>query len=41
MQRVAYPSTAATGLTVFDTDPTGEAAADFVILKNELTQLLK
>ena len=41
MQRVAYPSTAATGQTVFDTDPSGEAAADFVILKNELTQLLK
>ena len=41
MQRVAYPSTAATGQTVFDTDPSGEAAADFVILKSELTQLLK
>jgi chromosome partitioning protein len=41
MQRVAYPSTAATGQTVFDIDPTGDAAGDFVILKNELSQLLK
>lgn len=40
MQRVAYPSTAATGRTVFDVEPTGEAAGDFVALKNELIQLL-
>lgn len=41
MQRVAYPGTAATGQTVFDTDPTGDAAADFRALKTELAQLLK
>ena len=41
MQRVAYPSTAATGQTVFDNDADGDAAADFRALKNELVQLLK
>ena len=41
MQRVAYPSTAATGQTVFDIEPNGDAAADFRALKNELVLLLK
>ena len=41
MQRVAYPSTAATGQTVFDIEPNGDAATDFLALKNELVQLLK
>lgn len=41
MQRVAYPGSAATGRTVFDTDPDGEAAADFIALKNEIIQILK
>lgn len=41
MQRVIYPGSAATGLTAFDIDNDGEAAADFRALKDELTQLLK
>lgn len=41
MQRVAYPGSAATGRTVFDIDPDGEAAADFIALKNEIIQILK
>ena len=40
MQRVVYPSTAATGKTAFDIDPNGEAATDFNALKDELIQLL-
>lgn len=40
-QRVIYPGTAATGKTVFDVESNGDAAADFVALKNELEQLIK
>lgn len=41
MQRVIYPGSAATGKTVFDIDADCEAAEDFRVLKDELTQLLK
>jgi chromosome partitioning protein len=40
-QRVSYPGTAATGKTVFDTEPNGDAAAEFRALKNEIEQLIK
>lgn len=40
-QRVIYPGTAATGRTVFDSEPNGDAANDFISLKNEIEQLLK
>lgn len=40
-QRVIYPGTAATGRTVFDTDPSGDAARDFMELKNEIEQIFK
>lgn len=40
-QRVIYPGTAATGRTVFDSEPSGDAANDFISLKNEIEQLLK
>lgn len=40
-QRVSYPGTAATGGTVFDTEPNSDAAKDFMALKNEIELLLK
>lgn len=40
-QRVVYPGTAATGKTVFDVDAAGDAAADFVALKNEIEKIIK
>jgi chromosome partitioning protein len=40
-QRVIYPGTAVSGLTAFDSDPNGEAAKDFIALKNEIELLLK
>ena len=40
-QRVIYPGTAALGETVFDSEPDGDAARDFILLKNEIEQLLK
>ncbi|MBC3864316.1 AAA family ATPase [Undibacterium jejuense] len=39
-QRVIYPGTAATGKTVFDTDPTGDAAQEFDVLKNEIKEFI-
>jgi chromosome partitioning protein len=41
MQRVIYPGSAASGKTVFDQDTSGEAATDFLALKDEITQILK
>lgn len=41
MQRVVYPGTAATGQTAFDMDEKGDAASDFLALKDELMSLLK
>jgi chromosome partitioning protein len=41
MQRVIYPGSAANGKTVFDLDVNGEAAMDFLALKDEITQILK
>lgn len=41
MQRVAYPGSAATGKTVFDSESESDAAQDFRTLKNELMQILK
>lgn len=38
-QRVAYPGSASSGKTVFDIDPTGDAAADFMKLRDEVVQL--
>ena len=40
-QRVSYPTTAASGTTVLDTDPQGDAAAEIRALLDELTQKLK
>jgi chromosome partitioning protein len=40
-QRVSYPSTAATGTTVCDAEPEGEAAREMAALANEIKQLLK
>jgi chromosome partitioning protein len=40
-QRVSYPSTAATGKTIFEAEPEGEAAREIVALANEITHLLK
>jgi chromosome partitioning protein len=40
-QRVSYPSTAATGKTIFEVEPEGEAALEIVALANEITHLLK
>ncbi len=39
-QRVIYPSSAATGTTAIDQDPTGEAAAEIRALAEEVRQLL-
>jgi chromosome partitioning protein len=39
-QRVVYPGTAASGKTVFDTEPNGDAAGEFIALKNELEALI-
>lgn len=39
-QRVSYPSTAATGTTVCDAEPEGEAAREMTALANEIKQLL-
>lgn len=39
-QRVSYPTTAASGTTVLDTDPNGDAAAEIRALTEELTQKL-
>lgn len=39
-QRVSYPGTAATGTTVLDTEPTGDAAAEIRALVAELKQKL-
>lgn len=39
-QRVSYPSTAATGTTVCDAEPEGEAAREMAALANEIKQLL-
>lgn len=39
-QRVIYPTTAATGTTVFDKDPNGPAAAEMAALAKEVTQML-
>ena len=40
-QRVSYPSTAASGRTVFDTEPSGDAAMDFAVLRDEILHLIK
>lgn len=40
-QRVSYPGTAATGTTVCDAEPEGEAAREMAALANEIKQLLK
>lgn len=40
-QRVSYPSTAATGQTVFDTEPGGDAAHDFIALRDEIIHFIK
>ena len=39
-QRVIYPGTAATGKTVFDIDPAGDAAQEFNVLKNEIKDFI-
>jgi chromosome partitioning protein len=39
-QRVSYPTTAATGTTVLDTEPNGDAAAEIRALLEEITQKL-
>jgi len=39
-QRVSYPSTAATGKTIFEVEPGGEAALEIVALANEIKQIL-
>lgn len=39
-QRVSYPTTAATGTTVLDTEPQGDAAAEIRALLEEITQKL-
>lgn len=40
-QRVSYPSTAASGRTVFDTEPGGDAARDFIALRDEILHFIK
>ncbi|GJH23703.1 chromosome partitioning protein ParA [Caballeronia novacaledonica] len=40
IQRVSYPSTAATGTTVLDTEPQGDAANEVRALLEELKQKL-
>jgi chromosome partitioning protein len=40
-QRVAYPTSAASGGTVFDLEPNGEGVAEIRALANEVTVLLK
>jgi chromosome partitioning protein len=39
-QRVSFPSTAATGKTIFDLEPNGEAAQEIQALANELKSIL-
>ncbi|MGF7001246.1 ParA family partition ATPase [Paraburkholderia sp. GAS32] len=39
-QRVSYPTTAASGTTVLDTEPQGDAAAEIRALLDEITQKL-
>lgn len=39
-QRVSYPSTAASGMTVLEADPTGDAAAEMRALAQEIRQKL-
>jgi chromosome partitioning protein len=39
-QRVSYPTTAASGMTVLDTEPQGDAAAEIRALLEEITQKL-
>jgi chromosome partitioning protein len=41
MQRVIYPTTAATGMTVFDADPKGDAAHEIRALAQEIKHILK
>lgn len=40
-QRVLYRGTAATGKTVFDVEPNGDAAAEFNALRAEILQMMK
>jgi chromosome partitioning protein len=40
MQRVLYPTTAATGTTVLDEEPHGEAAKEIQSLMHELKTIL-
>ena len=40
-QRVSYPGTAATGRTVFDTEPNGDAAKEFLSLRDEIIHFIK
>jgi len=40
MQRVLYPTTAATGTTVLDVEPQGEAAKEIRALMHELQAIL-
>ena len=40
-QRVSYPGTAATGTTVLDAEPGGDAAAEILALATELKKKLK
>ena len=40
-QRVIYPTSAATGQTVFEREPEGEAALEVLALVDEIKQLLK
>jgi chromosome partitioning protein len=40
MQRVIYPTTAAAGSTVLDTEPHGEAAKEIRALTHEIKEIL-
>lgn len=40
-QRVAYPSAAAAGKSVLETDPNGPAAAEIEALRTELTEMMR
>jgi chromosome partitioning protein len=40
MQRVIYPTTAAAGTTVLDTEPHGEAAKEIRALTHEIKEIL-
>jgi len=40
MQRVIYPTSAAEGVTVFESEPRGDAAKEIRALKAEILQLL-